>query len=229
MRICICLSACSIMLPCSNAGIRTEAMPKGLMLNLDFMNARDGLIPNKAFYPLDVPQGPLNIETRLGQQMLVLLPDEGLDIPHSSLIQPDGSDWIVTVRLGAYPDGGDGMVISQCDDEHGYAIYLRDGAPHAVIRSGNCAMVLKEDRTSGITDCRRQMTTIELRIKADMALLTINNKRAAIVTLDAPLSGTNMPIRIGTHHRIPSIAENIPGMEPGGFFGAISSLKIWRQ
>ena len=104
-----------------------------------------------------------------------------------------------------------------------------DGAPRAVIRTGNCALVLKEDRTTGITDCRKQMATVELRIKSDMVLYTVNKKRVAMLTLDAPLQGGTMPIRLGRHHTVPSVAENIPGVEPVGFYGAINSLKILRQ
>ena len=165
------------------------------MLNLDFRNASEGLIPNRSLYPLYVPQGPLEIKPLLGENMLVFLPEDGLDIPHSSLIQPDGSEWVVSVQIGAYPGDGNGMVMSQCDDEFGYAIYLKDGAPRAVIRTGNCALVLKEDRTTGITDCRKQMATVELRIKSDMVLYTVNKKRVAMLTLDAPLQGGTMPMR----------------------------------
>ncbi len=206
-----------------------QQRPLGLMLNLDFRHVENGLIPNRAFFPLYVPQGSLNIQSMLGQDMLVFLPGEGLDIPHSSLIQPDGREWIVSMRLGAYPDGGNGIVLSQGNEEHGYAIYLKNGAPCAVVRSGNCAMVLKEDPRYGLTDCRKQITTVELRIKPDTALLTINRKRAAVIVLDAPLSGNTMPIRLGDHRELPAIMKNIPGVQPGGFSGAIATLKIWRQ
>jgi hypothetical protein len=205
------------------------AYPKGLMLNLDFQDVTNGLIPNKAFYPLHVPQGSLNIETLLGQNMLVFLPGERLDIPHSSLIQPDGSEWIVTLQLAAYPNGENGMVLSQCNDEFGYAIYLVNGAPHAVIRTGNCSMLLKEERGSLLTDCRKQIANVELRIKNDVAILTINRKRVALAPLDSPLQGEDMPIRLGHHSRLPVILENIPGATASGFSGAISSLKILRQ
>ncbi len=215
--------------PMLHAANKPISHPMGLMLNLDFQHAANGLIPNKAFYPLHVPQGPLNIEPLLGENMLVFLPDEGLDIPHSTLIQPDGSEWIVMVQLGSYPEGGNGIVLSQCNDETGYAIYLKNGAPHVVVRTGNCSMVLKENQQTGITDSRKQLATIELRIKQDMAYLTINRKRVALVTLDAPLNGENMPIRLGNHHQIPAIMKNIPEVQSTGFFGAISALKIWRQ
>lgn len=71
------------------------------MLNLDFQQATNGLIPNKSFYPLYVPVGDLQVETLLNQPMLVITPDHGLTIPHSSLLQPDGNEWIISVRVGA--------------------------------------------------------------------------------------------------------------------------------
>jgi len=206
-----------------------ETLPKGLMLNLGIQNVQDGLIPNKAFYPLYVPQGDLSIHTLLGEQMLVITPEQGLDIPHSSLIEPDGTEWIVSIKLGAYADGGNGMVMSQGDEEHGYAIYLKDGAPRAVVRTGNCSMTLKEDLSLGVTDCRKQMTSIELRIQSDQARLIVNRVQVASVPLDAPLDGVYMPIRIGNHPEIPPILKNMPDVEAHGFSGAISSLSVWRQ
>ncbi len=196
------------------------------MLNLDFAHVEAGLIPNKAFFPLYMPQCDAGIEPLLNEQMLVLTNDLGLDIPHSSLIQPDGSEWIVSVRLGALSDG---MVISQCNDQYGYAIYVKDGSAHAVIRTGHSSILLREDSRYGVTDCTKEMVTVELRIKPDMALLTLNRKRAAMARLDTPLNGDEMPIRIGNHHQLPAIMKNIPDVESTGFSGAISSLKIWRQ
>ena len=223
----LCMAVITVLV--ATHAIAGQQGPKGLMLNLDFQNVQSGLIPNNGFYPLYVPLGKMAIENMLGENMLVLTPEQGLDVPHSSLIQPDGSEWIVSIELGAHTNGGNGMVVSQCDDEHGYAIYLKNGAPRAVVRTGNCAMMLKEDQTFGLTDCRKQMTTVELRIKPDMAILTINRKRAALVMLDGPLDGENMPIRIGNHPVLPAILQNIPGVEPFAFSGAISSLKVWRQ
>ena len=224
-----CIWACCLLFVAAGRA-ETNPLPKGLMLNLDFQHAQQGLIPNRSFYPLYVPQGDLVIQELLGENMLVFMNTEGLSIPHSSLIQPDGSEWIVTLQFGAYPEGGDGMLLSQCNDECGYAIYLKDGSPRAVVRTGNCAMILKEDPASGLTDARKQLCTVELRIMKDTALLTINRKRAAIVTIEAPLNGTeDMPIRLGAHHQLPSVVKNISGVKTDGFFGAISGLKIWRQ
>lgn len=204
----------------------TSSFPNGLMLNLDFQNVEEGLIPNKAFFPLYVPQCDAGVEPFLQEMMLVFKSDIGLDIPHSSLIQPDGSEWIVSVRMGALSDG---MVISQGNDQYGYAIYIKNDVAHAVIRTGHSSMLLKEDPRYGVTDCTKDMVSVELRIKPDRALLTLNRKRAAMVRLDAPLSGDEMPIRIGNHHALPAIMENMPGVDPTGFSGVISTLKILRQ
>lgn len=216
----------TVTLTCWSTASDRERLPKGLMLNLDFAHVEDGLIPNKAFFPMYVPLCDAGIEPLLQEQMLVLKNDIGFDIPHSSLIQPDGSEWIVSVRLGALSDG---MVISQCNDQYGYAIYIKDGAAHAIIRTGRSTMLLKEDSRYGVIDCTKEMVTIDLRIKPDMAVLTLNRKRAAMARMDTPLDGDEMPIRIGNHHALPTIMQNIPGVVPTGFSGAISTLKILRQ
>jgi hypothetical protein len=203
-----------------------RTMRKGLMLGLEFENVQDGLIPNEGFFPLYVPLGDAGMDFLLQEMMLVLKNDTGLDVPHSSLIQPDGSEWIVSVRLGALSDG---MVISQANDRYGYAIFIKDKAAHAALRTGHSTILLKEDPQFGIIDCTKEMVTVELRIKSDIALLTLNRKRAAMARLDAPLAGDDMPIRIGNHRQLPAIMTNIPEAEPTGFSGAISNLKIWRQ
>jgi hypothetical protein len=210
-----------------SSGVQAEAtLPKGLMLNLDFENAENGLIPNRALYPLYVPQGDLGIEAINYRKTLVFKRELGLDIPHSSMLEPNGNEWIVTLRVAALSDG---MLISQDNGEYGYAIYIQDGAAHAIVRTGSSAVVLKESPESGITDFKKDWVTIELRIKPDMALLTLNRKRAALVLLQSPLQGEDMRIRLGNHHRVPSFMQHIKGAEPTGFDGAVSSLKILRQ
>ena len=200
--------------------------PNGLMLNMDLARVQDGLVPNAGLYPLHVPLGDLGIETINHESILLLKNELGLDIPHSSLLEPDGSEWIVSVRVAALSDG---MVLSQANDVHGYAIYLKNGAAHAVVRTGGSVFLLKETPESGITDCRKDWVSIELRIKPDMALLTLNRKRAAIALLDGPLEGEDMRIRLGNHRTPPAIMQHIPGAPSTGFSGGISSLKIWRQ
>ena len=77
-----------------------------------------------------------------------------------------------------------------------------------------------------ITGHRRQSFHCDSKVAAGM---TLNRKRAAMARLDAPLGGDEMPIRIGNHHALPTIMQNIPDVEPTGFSGAISTLKILRQ
>lgn len=202
------------------------ALPKGLMLNLDFQDTENGLIPNKSLYPLYVPTGDLQIEQVGFQKALILSSDQGLSIPHSSLIEPDGSEWIASVRVYALSDG---LLLSQGDDEHGYAIYLKDGAAHAILRTTNSAIDLSESPETGITDCKKKWVTIELRIKDEIAYLTLNRKRVAMVLLQSPLQGECMRIRLGNHTKLPAVMEHLPDAQPSGFTGAITSLKIWRQ
>lgn len=226
MKICSLILIITVTLTRCSLAIGSQPLPKGVMLNLDFSNVEQGLIPNKAFFPLYVPQCDAGIEDLLQEKMLVLKDDIGFDIPHSSLLQPDGSEWIISVRLGALSDG---MVISQGNDEKGYAIFIKDGAAHAVLRTGHSSILLKEDPRYGVTDCSKEMVTVELRIKSDIAVLTLNRKRAAMARIEGPLNGDEMPIRIGKHYALPAIMKNIAGIEPAGFSGAISTLKILRQ
>ncbi|MEA2067813.1 MAG: hypothetical protein U9P12_01315 [Verrucomicrobiota bacterium] len=201
-------------------------LPVGLMLNLDFEEAKEGLIPSKALYPLYVPQGDLGIEWFNNRNLLAFQQGQGLDIPHSSLLNPDGREWIVTVRAFVLTDG---LILSQGNDTHGYAIYLVDNTVRATLRSGNTALTLKERKDRGISKYRKKWVSIELRIKQDKAYLSLNRKRIAVIPLDTPLQGENMHIRLGNHQTLPPVLAGKPGMEPTGFTGAISSLKIIRQ
>lgn len=210
------------------ACLAESPLPQGLMLNLDFEGAKDGLIPNKTLFPLHIPQGDLGIETVQGRNMLAFQAGQGLEIPHSSLLDPDGREWIVTVRVFALSDG---LILSQDDGDQGYAIYLKNGAAEAVIRSGPVAMVLKEPESRGTTKCLKAWVTIELQIRPESAVLNINRTSfpQARVPLQEPLRGDDMRIRLGEHRELPAVLKNKPGMEPTGFTGAIGSLKILRQ
>lgn len=200
--------------------------PKGLMLNLDFQQTREGLIPSKTLYPLHVPQGELGLELFNSRKMLAFQYGQGLSIPHSTLLDPDGSEWIVTIRVFPLTNG---LILSQGNDEHGLAIYLSDGAVQAAVRTKNSALTLKESASRGISNYIKRWVTIELRIKDNVAYLSLNRRRVAMVPLDAPLDGENMRIRMGSHNKLPSVLKNKPGAQPDGFTGAISSLKVLRQ
>ena len=66
-------------------------LPRGLMLNLDFQKIENGLIPNKTLYPLYVPICDLDTApNNSGRVLLMIEAGQGFDIPHSSLLDPDG-------------------------------------------------------------------------------------------------------------------------------------------
>jgi hypothetical protein len=201
-------------------------LPKGLMLNLDLQHIEGGLIPNKTLYPLYVPMGELGTETFYQRKLLTFRQGQGLDIPHSALLDPDGSEWIITVRVFALTDG---IILSQGDEEKGYAIYMKDGVIHAAIRTNHASITLSELPENGITDYLKEWVTIELKIKPDMAVLSLNRNRAALVPLDLPLSGKNHKIRLGAHPDLPAALNHNTTATPTGFTGAVSSLKLLRQ
>ena len=201
-------------------------LPEGIMLNLDFENASEGLIPSKTPYSLHVPQQELGIEYFNNRHMLIFDEGQGLDIPHSSLLDPAGDEWIVSVRVYALTDG---LVFSQANDTHGLVIYMKDGHIAAAMRSGLSTVVLAESEHRGRTKYTKRWVTIELRIKKDMAVLSLNRKRAAMVMDQPALDGENLRIRIGSHQNLPQLLKNISDAPSTDFTGAISSLKILRQ
>ena len=119
--------------------------------------------------------------------------------------------------------------MSQGDDEKGYAIYIKDGAIQAAIHTGHSTIILKERPENGITPCLNKWVTIELKINSDMALLILNRAHAALIPLQAPLSGKDYHIRIGEHKTLPAPLSRSKTVIPTGFTGGISSLKIIRQ
>jgi hypothetical protein len=203
-----------------------DPLPKGPMLNLDFQRIEDGLIPSKTLYPLYVPMGELSTEIFNNRTMLLFEEGHGLDIPHSSLLDPDGSEWVAMIRVLALTDG---MVMSQCDDEKGYAIYIKDGAIQAAIHTGHSTIILKERPENGITPCLNKWVTIEVKINSDMALLILNRAHVALIPLEEPLSGKDYRIRIGEHETLPAPLRRSKTATPTGFTGAVSSLKLTRQ
>jgi hypothetical protein len=208
----------------TNAQVKKH-LPNGLMLNMDFEQVEGGLIPSKTLYPLFVPQGGLGIELFNYRKMLAFQYGQGLDIPHSSLLDPNGSEWIVSVR--AFPLT-DGIIVSQNNEQHGYAIYMKDGHIYATIRSGHSAFTLKEAENRGRTKYTKRWVTIELRIKRGMAIMTLNRKRVSMVGEEPALDGENLRIRLGNHNTSPALFKNTD-VPATGFTGAISSFKIFRQ
>ncbi len=214
---------------CKSAEYRKNGMehlPKGIILNLDFQQIRDGLIPNKALYPLHVPTNGLGTETVNQREILVFKEGKGLDIPHSSLLDPDGTSWVVSIRMLALADG---IIMSQCNDTSGYVIYLKDGVVHATIRSGYSTTTLRERPGYGIGNVFKKQVSIDLRIERDFAFLILNRTRVATTSLQKPLAGNNHLIRIGGHTTVPIPLKRNPAATPTGFAGGISSFKILRQ
>lgn len=203
------------------------AAPKGLILNLDLQNIEDGLIPNKALYALDVPLGDLETGRSLNDRIVLMISKgEHLDIPHSSLLDPDGSGWVASIRVYALTEG---LILSQSDGERGYALYMQDGAIHAAIQTGHSTLYLREHPDNGITPCLNNWVTIELIITSETALLVLNRAHVAWIPLEEPLHGKHARIRIGHHDVLPAPLARNQTLSPDGFTGAVRSLKILRQ
>ncbi len=203
-----------------------QPLPKGLMLNLDFQNIQSGIIPSKTLYPLYVPLGDLSLISIHNRNVLGMSDGQFLDIPHCSLLNPDGNEWIITIRIYAQTNG---IVISQGNTEKGYTIYLKDGAVQVAVRTGHSTVILQESPSRGITHCLKTWVTIELKIRPESATLSLNRSRVALINLQEPLSGKNYRIRIGEQQELPSSLGHHATVSSSGFTGAISSLKIMRQ
>ena len=219
-------AAAGLLIVTMSMAARADDLPKGLMLNLDLRRIEDGLIPSKTLYPLYVPQGDLGTESDKRRTFLIFKKGQGLDIPHSTLLDPDGGVWIATIRVFARTDG---IVMSQGNDESGYAIYIKDGLVHAAIRTGQSVILLKELPKNGITHYQNKWVTIDMSIKPDQVSLHLNRTRVATAPISEPLSGQNHYIHIGEHQTLPIALQNNTNALPSGFTGAISSLKILRQ
>lgn len=196
------------------------------MYNMDLSQTHNGLIPSKTLYPLFVPQGDLTVNRVNNRSLLAFLDGQGLNIPNSSLLTPDGNEWVVILR--AYIQSN-GLILSQENDTHGFCIYVKDFSVQAVLRSSHTAITLKEDSTTGITNVRKRWVTIELHMKRDRTYLILNRKRVCMIDPCKPLDGDNMNIRLGTHNRLPNVMKNKRDMSAMGFTGAISSLKFFRN
>lgn len=200
--------------------------PKGMLLNLDFQNIEDGLIPNNTLYPIYVPIADIGTNSANNRTILVFKEGQGLDIPHTSLLDPDGSGWVAGIRVFAFTDG---MIMSQSDGEKGYALFIKDGAVHAAIQTGYSTVFLRERPENGITECLNKWVSIELIIKPDVAILSLNRAHVALLPMEIPLQGSDYRIRLGEHETLPALLARSKAIEPTGFTGAISSFKILRQ
>ena len=220
------LAATGLLIALMALAAHADNLPKGLMLNLDLRKIEDGLIPNKTLYPLYVPMGDLSTESDNRRTFLVFKKEQSLNIPHSSLLDPGTGEWIATIRVFARTDG---IVMSQGNDESGYVIYIKDGAVHAAIRTGQSTILLQELPENGITHCLNTWVTIEVNIQPEMAILSLNRARVALARISEPPSGQNHYIQIGEHQTLPIALQHDAEATPSGFTGAISSFKILRQ
>ncbi len=200
--------------------------PKGIILNLDFQNIHDGLIPNKTLYPLYVPLNDLGTKIVDDRTLLMFNQGEGLDIPHSSLLDPAGTTWVASIRMIALTDG---IIMSQCNDDSGYMIYLKDGIVHAAILTAGSVITLREGMESGIGNVMKKRVSIVLKITPNSASLMLNRRGVASTRLQHPLAGENHRIRIGEHAEEPAVLKQNPLSPMSGFTGGISSFKILRQ
>jgi len=200
--------------------------PKGILLNLDLQNIQNGLIPSKTLYPLFVPLGGLNTRMVDSRKLLMFNQGDALDIPHSSLLDPNGSSWVSSIQIIALTDG---IIISQGNDDSGYVIYLKDGVAHASILTGGSVVTLREDAGSGFGSILKKRVSIVLKIDPDSASLILNRTLVSYAPLITPLAGNNHRIRIGAHTLLPVALKQNPDLSTSGFTGAMGSLKILRQ
>lgn len=205
--------------------IRAE-LPAGLMLNLDPAQTENSLIYNKALFPLHVPIGDLRTETIKGRSALIIEPGQGLPIPHSSLLNPNGKEWIVSTRIRAEQNG---IVLTQTNPTNGYAIFIHDNALFAAVHTGGQTTILKADPTRGLKTARNRWLSVELRIQPDCVHLNINRRRVAQAPLSTPLSGEDHKIHIASHPKPPEWIKTLAGIPNEGFSGALRSLKMHRQ
>lgn len=220
------LCATRFLLALIPTGTPAEDLPKGLILNLDLRHIADRLIPNKTLYPLYVPQGNLSTKSDSHRTFLILEEGQYLDVPHSILLDPGDGEWIATIRVFARTEG---LIMSQGNDEVGYAIYLQDGAIQVAIKTGSSTKTFMERSDHGITPALNRWVTIEIRFKPDEVSLLLNRAQVASIPLAEPLHGKNFHIRIGEHQTLPVALQHRPDITPSGVTGAISSLKFLRQ
>ena len=220
------LCATGFLLALIPTGTPAEDLPKGLILNLDFRQIEDGLIPNKTLYPLHVPQGDLSTKSDGRRTFILLEEGQHLDIPHSILLDPEDGEWVAMIRIFARTEG---LIMSQGNDKVGYAIYLQDGAIKIAVKTGSSTNLLMERLDYGITPALNHWVTIEIRFRPNEVSLLLNRARVASIPLAEPLHGKNLQIRIGEHQTLPVALQHLPDITPAGFTGAIRSLKILRQ
>jgi len=200
--------------------------PKGFAISLDFEHIHDGLIPSKSIFPLYVPLGDLELRMARLRRVVMIQHGESLFIPHSSVLDPNGKKWACSVQFYA---GSDGLIVSQCNQTDGYAIYIVDGIIHAAIHNRGQTVVLCEKMGGGIGKAFRKRITVVLEIDKDKTFLLVNRTLVAHADLKKAFSGKNFFIQIGENKNILPALKQIPKFPKNGFSGAISAFKIIRQ
>ena len=202
------------------------SLPKGVVLNLDFQNIQDGLIPSKSLFPLYVPFGELKFGMARTRRVLLIDPDEKLLIPHSSVLDPNGKLWVTSIQLYARANG---IVVSQCNQTNGYVIYIADGVVHAAIHNEGKTVVLREKPGCGLGKMFNKQVTVVLQIKPDGAFLFLNRNVVAYAPLKKPFLGKNFLIQIGKNKHLLPALKKISNLPKQGFSGAVATFKIIRQ
>lgn len=200
--------------------------PKGLMLNLDFHQVKDGLILSKSLFPLNVPVGKFNFREARARRVLMIDSDETLYIPHSSLLDPHNGTWISSIQIYSRTNG---VVVSQCDQTDGYVIYIADGIVHAAIHNKGRTIVLREAPGCGLGKMFKKRVTIVLKITPENVFLTLNRNLVAYVKLNHPFSAKNAFIQIGKNKYLPKSLQKVFNMPKEGFSGAVVTFKIISQ
>jgi hypothetical protein len=203
-----------------------SSLPKGVMLNLDFQNIENGLIPNKTLYPLFVPLDNLGTESINNRKILAFQEGQSLEIPHSSLLDPAEDIWVISLRFFALSNG---IIMSQGNTEKGYVIYLKDNDLYAAVRTGHTTVIMEGSAETDTTGCLNRWITTELKIKRNSAMFSINRKKVDLVPLHYSFTGQGYKIRFGQQTEIPAPFKQTKPVPANGFTGGISSVKILRQ
>lgn len=201
--------------------------PLGLVLYYTFEREGGGLIRDKSPFSLHAPIGNLELFAPPdGEPYLLIKPDQSLTLPPSSLLNPRGFGWVATIKFYAE---GDGLIFSQGTPENHLAIYIENGAACARIKQGNTIHVFKEENkivkegpfTHRIKpyNCLRKWTTATLHVTPSVAFFSVNRNRIESIQITDPVVENLDTITLGHN----------PSLDPVGFSGKISGLKLLRQ
>lgn len=202
----------------------TRQLPRGLLINYTFDRVRNGIIANKALYPINAPLGALRPTEGERGTALRIENKQYLEIPRSSLLDLSVGPWAVNIIFKA---DSDGVVLSHGSATNHYAIFIENGTPCVSLRKGRATVVLGSRK-----NCIGQWINMRLNLNPDSASLTIDSERIDQIDIPDLLSEPHFTIRIGANPDIygdPAIMKgDLPALATG-FTGAVDSLKIIRQ